>query len=326
MNQERRQELQRLAELSSNDIGDNENKVKYNFIIPFLESFGYSKKLDFEHSAQGNRFDILINSNSGHTILIEAKSYGKNLDNYITQVKQYCNEKRSILAIISNGEELSFYSPFWKKPDFTETLIYSIPRNHLSDDAIIEKIENILDRRFLEDGKIDEHINEREKEIDSIKKEIQSLDSRFQKENAELDAQIINLNEQIKSFSSEINAKKEEIAGLRRAKDITIQDLKKKYHIHISQPKQENPIEFTEPRHEGNKDDSKRPLGPKGNDQLSDYVIPIIHLIRKGVKHSVAFRQIAEKLNVTYQTANDRCARGLDISTIEFVDLVKAMK
>jgi len=39
MIQEHIQELERLAELSADDIGSNENNVKYNFIIPFLESF-----------------------------------------------------------------------------------------------------------------------------------------------------------------------------------------------------------------------------------------------------------------------------------------------
>src|SRR3990170_1558911 len=132
MIQEHIQELERLAELSADDIGSNENNVKYNFIILFLESFGYNKKLDFEHSAQGNRIDILIDKVSDHNILIEAKSYGKNLDDYIPQLKRYCDEKRPILAIITNGEEIRFHSPFWRKADFNETLIYSIKRHQLS--------------------------------------------------------------------------------------------------------------------------------------------------------------------------------------------------
>ena len=330
MNQERKQELQRLAELSTEEIGDNENNVKYKFIIPFLESFGYSKKLDFEHAAQGNRIDILIDTNSGHKILIEAKSYGKNLDDYIPQVRRYCDEKRPILAIITNGEELRFYSPLWKKPDFTETLIYSISRHQLSDVAIIEKIESILCREFLENEKIDENIIEREKEINIIKKDIQSHDSLFQEEIAKHEALISNLEEQIKSFSSQIDAKKREVTNLRQEKNLTIQNLKKKYHIYISQPTREqykNPIRSTEPKqtmHKDNKYDSKKPLGRKGNDQLSDYVIPVIHLIRSGVKHTEAFHQIAKKLDVAYQTVNDRCARGLGISTEEFVDLIES--
>jgi len=138
-----RQELKRLAELSAYDIGDNENSVKYNFIIPFLKSFGY-KNLDFEHSAQGMRIDILIKS-SGHKILVEAKALVKNLDDYIiSQLKRYCDEKRPILAIITNGEVIRFYSPFWRKADFNETLIYSIIRTQLSDDDTVEKIEHIL--------------------------------------------------------------------------------------------------------------------------------------------------------------------------------------
>lgn len=187
MIQEHRQELRRLAELSATNIGDNENNVKYNFIIPFLEAFGYNKKLYFEHSAQGNRIDIFIDKVSAHNILIEAKSYGKSLDDYISQLKRYCDEKRPVLAIITNGEEIRFYSPFWRKPDFTETLIYSIDRRHLTEDSTIERIEAILDKQFLEDGSIVEHIEDREKEITNIKKQMQSLDSYYQEKITKLD-------------------------------------------------------------------------------------------------------------------------------------------
>lgn len=202
-----------MAELSPDDIGDNENSVKYNFIIPFLESFGYKKKLDFEHSAQGNRIDILIDkvSEHKHSILIEAKSYGKNLDNYILQqLKRYCDEKSPILAIITNGEEIRFYSPFCRKPDFNERLIYSIKRQYLSDDSIIEKIERVLDRPILadKDGIIAKHIEEREREINSIKKEIQSLESAYQDKIAGLDNEAKSLEEQFKSLQLQIEQKK----------------------------------------------------------------------------------------------------------------------
>jgi hypothetical protein len=175
MNQEDRQGLKKLAEMSADDIGGNENSVKVNFIIPFLQSFGY-KNPEFEHSAQGMRIDIMIKS-SGHKILIEAKGSDKNLDDYIvSQLKRYCDEKRPILAIITNGEEIRFYSPFWRKTDFNETLIYSITRQQLSDDDTIEKIERVL----IKDGNIVDHVEEREKEISNIKKEIQSLEFAFQ--------------------------------------------------------------------------------------------------------------------------------------------------
>lgn len=54
MTQEHTEALRKLSELSATAIGDNENNVKYNFIIPFLEALGYNKQLYFEHSAQGS--------------------------------------------------------------------------------------------------------------------------------------------------------------------------------------------------------------------------------------------------------------------------------
>lgn len=305
-----RQKLKRLAELSANDIGGNENNVKYNFIIPLLQSFGY-KNLDFEHSAQGMRIDILIKF-SGHRIVIEAKGSDKNLDDYIiSQLKRYCDEKRPILAIITNGEEIRFYSPFWRKPDFTETLIYSIARQDLSNDDAIKKIERVLGRQFLEDGSIGEHIEEREKEISGIKKHIQSLESSYQDKIIGLDTQIKNLEGEVKSIRLQIDQKKTELSDLEREKGEKTKELKKQNLFHTVS---------SEPKRIG----GKGRLGRKGYEQLPDYLIPVIHLIKKGVKHTDAFRQIAKKLRVANSTVSAECTRSLNILTEEFVELVKS--
>ena len=315
MNPERKRKLQRLAEMSVGDIGHNENNVKFRFIIPFLEAFGYDKSLNFEYSAQGNRIDILIDKVSDHSILIEAKSYDKNLDNYILQqLKRYCDEKRPILAIISNGEEIRFYSPFWRKAYFTETLIFSIKRNQLSDDTVIEKIESVLCKEFLEDGSIIEHIEEREKEINNIKKEIQSLGSEHQEKIQKLDTLIRSLEEQFKSIQSQIDAKRAEVVDLRQEKEQKIENLKKKYFVYFSQSK---PTADT---------GTKRPRGRKGYKQLPDYVIPVIKLIKNGMSHTDVFKQRAKELKVTPATVGSECTRSLNISTEEFVGLVKSNK
>jgi len=323
MNPERKRELQRLAEMSVDDIGSNENNVKYRFIIPFLESFGYDKSLDFEHSAQGNRIDILIDKVSDHSILIEAKSYDKNLDNYIPQLKRYCDEKRAILAIISNGEEIRFYSPFWRKTYFTETLIFSIKRNQLSDDTVIEKIESVLCKEFLEDGSIIEHIEEREKEINNIKKEIQSLGSEYQEKIQKLDTLIRSLEEQFKSIQSQIDAKKAEVVDFKQEKEQKIQDLKKKHFVYFPQPKQATTRTGTGLQPSGTTN-TKRRLGPKGYQLLPDYAIPVIRLIKNGISHTDAFKQQAKELNVTPPTVSSQCTRSLNISTKEFVGLVES--
>jgi hypothetical protein len=241
MNQEGRQELKRLAEISAEDIGGNENSVKVNFIIPFLQSFGY-KNLEFEHSAQGMRIDIMSKF-SGHNILVEAKGSDKNLDGYIvSQLKRYCDEKRPILAIITNGEEIRFYSPFWRKTDFNDTLIYSVTRQQLSDDAIIEKIERIL----IKDGNIVEHVEEREKEISNIKKEIQALEFAFQNKIASIDSEIKIFEKQCETIRSQIDQKKSDLSDLKRNKNEKITDLKKHNLFYISERTYVPPTGLTE--------------------------------------------------------------------------------
>lgn len=61
-------------------------------------------------------------------------------------------------------------------------------------------------------------------------------------------------------------------------------------------------------------------------DGLTDYVIPAIKMIRSGAKHTNVFHQLAEKLNVAYQTVNAQCTIVLKINTAKFVELVNSEK
>jgi len=65
----------------------------------------------------------------------------------------------------------------------------------------------------------------------------------------------------------------------------------------------------------------------RGNlDGLTDYLIPAIKMIKSGTRHTDAFHQLAEKLNVRYQTVNAQCTTVLNISTDKFVELVNSGK
>lgn len=48
----------------------------------------------------------------------------------------------------------------------------------------------------------------------------------------------------------------------------------------------------------------EKPLGSKGNSNLEDYLIPVIKLMWSGQDHREAFRQIAKKLDVRYNTVS----------------------
>ncbi len=64
--------------------------------------------------------------------------------------------------------------------------------------------------------------------------------------------------------------------------------------------------------------------GRKGFENVQDYLIPVIQLMRNGKSHKEVFRTVAEKLKVNYNTVSAQCTRGLGISTQEFIERVQS--
>lgn len=131
------------------------------------------------------------------------------------------------------------------------------------------------------------------------------------------------MEEQIKSFQSQIDKNKADVAELQREKEQKMEDLKKHHLLHLPQTKQTiptlPPVATTASQ--------RRPMGRRGHEQLTDYLFPVIHLIKSGVKHPDAFRRIADKLGVSKQTAQAECTVQLDhISTDKFVELINNNK
>ena len=70
----------------------------------------------------------------------------------------------------------------------------------------------------------------------------------------------------------------------------------------------------------------KKPLGSKGYSNLEDYLIPVIKLMWSGLDHKEAFRKIAQKLDVRYNTVSSQCTRALNLKTDEFITQVNSKK
>ena len=66
----------------------------------------------------------------------------------------------------------------------------------------------------------------------------------------------------------------------------------------------------------------KPKTGPKGNENLRDYLIPVIRLMRDGRIHKEAFRIVAEELKVKETTVASQCTRMLGLNTQQFVECV----
>ena len=68
----------------------------------------------------------------------------------------------------------------------------------------------------------------------------------------------------------------------------------------------------------------EKPLGCKGYSNLEDYLIPVIRLMWSGLDHKAAFRKIAQKLDVRYNTVSSQCTRILNLTTDEFIRQVNS--
>jgi hypothetical protein len=64
-----------------------------------------------------------------------------------------------------------------------------------------------------------------------------------------------------------------------------------------------------------------RALGSKGYENLKDYLIPVIKLMKEGYSHQDAFHKIKDDLGVRYNTVSAQCTRGL-VNTDQFVSFV----
>ncbi|MFC1526219.1 hypothetical protein ACFL6X_05335 [Candidatus Latescibacterota bacterium] len=61
-----------------------------------------------------------------------------------------------------------------------------------------------------------------------------------------------------------------------------------------------------------------RELGRRGNENLRDYLLPVIKLMGSGNGYSEAFKQVAGTLDVRYNTVSAQCTRALGLTTAEF--------
>jgi len=64
-------------------------------------------------------------------VIIDTKRYDADLDLYLNQLENYAREVNAVLAIIVNGKEIRFYSPYMRGCKFEESRLYSIKRDEL---------------------------------------------------------------------------------------------------------------------------------------------------------------------------------------------------
>ncbi len=192
------EDLKSLAQIYLSDFAGNEQNVKYKIVVPFLNCFGHDK-FEFEHAAQGSRIDINIDNK----IIIETKALDKKLDDYVSQVETYCNKERPYLAILTNGQDFRFYSPFMRIPRFADTLIYEFALTDFANEEVVARIDKIIGIENYRNNNHRKFIEEREYELEQTKNEIQ-------KNNPKNHEPIEAIKKEIKQFDRKIEDLKRE--------------------------------------------------------------------------------------------------------------------
>lgn len=206
-------ELKKFADMTRSQIGDSEEDVKINFIVPFLVTLGHDQ-LNFEYRYK----DIFIRKGLPKTasVIVETKKYNKPLDPEIAQLERYCKEERPLLGLLTNGDELRIYSPGWRRPiQFADKIIYSIKRTDLKDQESCKRIYDILSRENLANDTAEDYVADREKEIREGLKETE---------------------QERKEFDKQIASKEKEIEDLKKKKESGIQEIASKFLLPTSLP------------------------------------------------------------------------------------------
>jgi hypothetical protein len=136
-----------------------------------LQCFGHDiTQLDFEY----RRIDIIIKGLPSHSqVVVETKKHKLNLDRYLGQLEQQAKKLNALIALISNGDEITMYFN-----GASNILLYSTKRKDLTNKETIEILKTLLARENLVTGKTLEYvIQELERIIeDTLRKDKQKLD------------------------------------------------------------------------------------------------------------------------------------------------------
>lgn len=231
MNEEIKKKLRRIASLSKREIGDSEESVKINFVVPILECLGHNR-LDFEYMYK----DIVIKEDLPRfsKVIVETKNYNKPLDRELQQLERYCSEEHPLLGVIANGNEMRIFSPSWRfRRPFPCTLIYYIKRKELENDNNIQLLEKIISKDNLKSGKAKDYVMEREKEIEETEGEVEDTKEEAKKEEEKLSAKIGEFNQKIEDIKMQINNLATQISDARSKRNGQIREVWEKLGLHV---------------------------------------------------------------------------------------------
>lgn len=296
----------------------NEDQAKMAIILPILRRIGWdTENIDEvypEFSVENRRVDYALRIKNKSVVFLEAKRPTEDLDsgNHQEQLLDYSFRQGIELALLTNGITWFLYLPNaggdWKARKF-----YTIDLKEQETISVASKFIELLSKKNVESGKAIQTAKaiHKDKLKDGAIQE--SLPIAWNRIIEEPDSLLVDI----------LSESTEKICGYKPDSSLVIKFLKSNEEMLLILPPSDTRGKVTG----DGTPNPRRKRGRKGFEQLSDYLIPVIRLMYNGVKHTDAFHQIADKLNVAYQTVNAQCTKQLNnISTSDFIGFVQTRR
>lgn len=290
----------------------NEASISQGIVLRLLHTLGWprynTQVVIPEYPVEEGRVDFaLCHPPSKPLVFVEVKQVGK-IGGAEKQLFGYAFHIGVPIVILTDGQEWHFFQPSGQG-DYRERRVCKLDLIKTENEDSSEYLKRYLDYKFICNGDA----------IRAIQDDYQNI---FQQRQIEtnLPEAWIELVEEADEFLIDVVAEKtESLCGYKPTGEQVLNFLK--------DLKREKSVEETHSRIPSSATQSVpsgSAKGPKGHNQVQDYLIPVIQLMRKGKSHTDTFRSVAKKLGVKYQTVNNQCTRILGFKTKEFVEHVES--
>lgn len=178
----------KIAELSTSEMRSEED-VKIKIVLPFLRALGYNDG-DFSYEAKTGRgyVDIVVDR-FPTGIIVETKSPGTKLENYVHQLELYVFKKHdhsrlATVAILTDGNIFQIFglTEALRSGTLARYQLLNVRRSDLKDPQIAHKISELLDADRNRSGAIPDSIalyqkenREKQQRIEAIDEELRTL-------------------------------------------------------------------------------------------------------------------------------------------------------
>ena len=294
------------------EVFANEASVSQGIVLRLLHALGWprynTQVIIPEYSVEGGRVDFaLCPASQEPLVFIEVKQVGQ-AEGAEKQLFEYAFHEGVPIAILTDGREWHFFQPSGQG-NYRERRVCKLNLIETENEESSGRLNRYLNYELIRTG---EAIRAIEEDYRNISRQRQ-IETRLPKAWGEL------VEEADESLIKVVVEKVESLYGYKPTGEQVLNFLKSLRRENLLEethsPMLPSPIPLTP---------SSSTKGPKGYNQVRDYLIPIIQSMRKGEKHTEAFRSVAKKLGVRYQTVNSQCTRRLGLNTQQFIEHVES--